>query len=398
MGVKTISRIATATATAGLLAVPLLSGCSTSTAAAASSTASTVKVAASLTPRAGATNAWNSTFDKRTLGKKWAGGDVNVSLTTPTGDVWWFYGDSFTELRPGWLEWYESTALVFPRNSSKAKSPVYKNSRGKTNRTLLPANSDLKHWPSAAVVDPTKKNRYILSASDIALVGAGMWGFQMVGSTLYDITLTGGKKPSVKVNAAVKTPQPSSEGAIQWGSAMAVSGKTLYIYGSREVEGSFGKDIYLAKVSAKNYLNPKAWRFYTADGTVSTNVDNAAPLMPASLGMPHTFSVTPNPNGGGWLLVAKQNEGIGQYVVASAAKKPYGPWSEPTPLFDAAPNGDIWQYMAIAHPNVPLADGGLLVTTSQNVIADDALSQLYRDPTLYRPKFYSVPVTSLPKA
>lgn len=339
---------------------------------------------------------WTAAFSRRTVGGNWAGGDVNVSVTSRSGDVWWFYGDSFTENKRGWFKDHTSTALVFPRGQNTALQPRYLGLDRKTTPTLLPSSRDEKYWPSAAVTDPSRTNHHILSASHISIHGPGMWDFAMTGSTLFGLSLRTKGRPVVRVTSQVATPQPSGGNAIQWGSAMVISDDSLYLYGSREVAGALGKDIYLAAAPLKEYHNTDLWLFLQPDGSMSTNVDTAVPVFTADQGLPHTFSVTPHPEAPGLLLVAKRDEGAGQHVVAAASPTPYGPWGSATPILDAAPRNGIVQYMAIAHPHVPLGDGGLLVTTSQNVVSSDALERLSLNPTLYRPQFYRVPYSNLP--
>lgn len=344
----------------------------------------------------GAAERWNQAFSAPALAGGWTGGDIGASFTDARGGTWLLYGDTSLRTPTGATRWAPSSALRFPAGTLKAQRVTYRDSAGRPLDTPLPGGTEGKYWPSSVAADPRTPNRFIVSASHVTITGQDMWGFAVDGAGLFDVTVDPAQA-TLTVHDHVTTPQAGRGKTIQWGSALASATSTLYIFGSREVPGSLGKDIYLAVAPIATWQNTATWRYATTMGT-SKRLRDARPVIGAEAGLPHTFSVLAHPAGHGWLLIAKQHEGLGEHVVAAAAARPRGPWTTPTPLFDAAPEGDIWQYAALAHPGIAVAPGRLLVSTSRNVIAADAASRIAREPRLYRPTFTNVPVASLPSS
>ncbi len=344
---------------------------------------------------------WNTIFSQPTVTRTWLGGDVNLSISAD-GDIWWLYGD--TLMRSGSEhELLTSTALYVARGTHTPRNVSYRDENGVDTPTLLPSTLTEKYWPSSVIPHPTERNRYLLAASRINTYGVGMWDFQLVGSTVFDISLTPGDNPTITRHGAYRTPQPTPHTApIQWGSAMVAEGNSIYLYGTQEVLGSVGKDVYLARAPIPTIRDTTTWTFLSADPHTTPNVNNAKPIIDASNGLPHTFSVIPHPEQDGFLMVAKENEGIGDHVVAAAGLSPAGPWDTFTPIINTPPRGNIWSYMAIAHPDLPTRAPGrnkkaLLITVSENIVGENSWQTLTQNPDLYRPRFFKVAYRNLPR-
>ena len=92
--------------------------------------------------------------------------------------------------------------------------------------------------------------------------------------------------------------------------------------------------------------------------------------------------------GGRFVAVSKRDGDLSDFVYRWTAPDPWGPWSPHQEL--SAPAGldsGHLQYMPLAHPEVPLTSGRLLVTISRNTTS---LDQLVEHPEIARPLFAEV--------
>jgi hypothetical protein len=110
-------------------------------------------------------------------------------------------------------------------------------------------------------------------------------------------------------------------------------------------------------------------------------------VLPAAGGVSQTLSV--DVVGGEFVAVSKRDGDLGDFVYTWTAPAPTGPWRARRSV--RAPAGfdsGRLQYAPLAHPEVPLADGELLVSISRNTTD---LGALVRDPALGRPRFVQIP-------
>ena len=113
----------------------------------------------------------------------------------------------------------------------------------------------------------------------------------------------------------------------------------------------------------------------------------AAPVIEAKGGVSQTLSV--DVADGHFLAVSKRDGDLGDFVFTWTAPSPVGPWTPHRGI--AAPFEDssgILRYAPLAHPEIALASGRLLVSISRNT---SDFERLLTDPTSGRPVFAEIP-------
>lgn len=98
-------------------------------------------------------------------------------------------------------------------------------------------------------------------------------------------------------------------------------------------------------------------------------------------------------HGGSLLITQDTSVSLNPQVIASWAPRPEGPFTERTPLFSMDSSGtkgtQVYAYNAHEHPEWRR---GNTVLVSYNVNSFDS-DELYRDASIYRPRFVRIPVS-----
>ena len=91
---------------------------------------------------------------------------------------------------------------------------------------------------------------------------------------------------------------------------------------------------------------------------------------------------------GVFVAVSKRDGDLGDFVYTWTSKSPVGPW-QPRQGASAPAGYDTGEleYAPLAHPEIPLSDGKLLVSISRNTTD---FQQLMTDPEVGRPLFVEV--------
>lgn len=181
------------------------------------------------------------------------------------------------------------------------------------------------------------------------------------------------------------SPDDDAVDQVNWGAAAAVHGRWFYMFGTRQTGRDFGRELYVGRAPVADPTDRSRWEFW--DGTSwGGAMDEAAAVLPAQGGVSQTLSV--DRVDGTWVAVSKRDGDLGDFVYVWTAAAPYGPWTPRRGV--AAPAGfdtGNLQYAPLAHPEVPLADGNLLVSISRNTTDPD---RLLDDPEAGRPVFVEV--------
>ena len=183
------------------------------------------------------------------------------------------------------------------------------------------------------------------------------------------------------------TPDDAAPDQVNWGAAATVHGRWYYVYGTRLPgdPGTFGRELYAARAPADDPGNREEWQFWDGS-TWQSSIDAAAPTLPAVGGVSQTLSV--DVVDGQFVAVSKRDGDLGGFVYTWTSATPVGPWQPHQAV--AAPEdfdtGEL-EYAPLAHPEIPLADGRLLVSVSRNTTDFD---QLMADPEVGRPIFVEV--------
>lgn len=175
-------------------------------------------------------------------------------------------------------------------------------------------------------------------------------------------------------------------GQINWGSAAMVSGGYVYVYGTELPRGTaFGRSLRVGRSALTHATDKETWQFW--DGTRwQADPLIASPVIPAVGGVSQTLSV--DNIDGTFVAVSKKDGDLGSTVATWSSKTPVGPWKLPAALKAPFLTGkDEFAYAPLAHPELLLANGKLLVSISRNTTD---LARLRQNPTIGRPKFAEI--------
>ena len=181
------------------------------------------------------------------------------------------------------------------------------------------------------------------------------------------------------------SPDDESLDQVNWGAASAVRGPWFYLFGTRQTGQDFGRELYVGRAPVADPTDRSRWQFWDGAGW-GAPMDGAVAVLPAQGGVSQTLSV--DHLDGQWVAVSKRDGDLGDFVYVWTAPTPYGPWTPRRGI--AAPAGfdtGELQYAPLAHPEVPLANGNLLVTISRNTTDPQ---RLFDDPEVGVPVFAEV--------
>lgn len=320
---------------------------------------------------------YKKSFDSLSGG--WAGGDQASSTLLPDGRVLWLFGDTLqgTWTPEGPLIGGRMVHNSFVIQDAGCFTPV----NGPEGREVIPNTPDGQwYWPQHGLADGST-----LWVSAMRVAGRGQHGlaFSIRGMDLAEFTLHPGGLPEfVGMHASPAT--HAGDYGVLWGTGLARQGSRVYLYGTRRSHRSvLGRELLLATVPMSRLTEPRAWRYRTTSGW-STDPTRAAILVPAEGGVSTALSA--HMSRAGWILVTKQDEFLGVAVIGLEAREPWGPFTIQT-LFAARSVGDEMAYQALAHPELTLSDGSLLVTVNHN---NTSLAVVLRDQDAFRPTFTAV--------
>lgn len=308
----------------------------------------------------------------------WLAGDQVSSTPLPGGRILWLFADTLTSGGgPG-----REAGIRFVHSSFVVQSAgCFAPSLGPSGDGVVPApGRDQWYWPQHAVV---AGERLWVTALRVARGQPSPGSFELRGVDLAEFELADDGTPHFV--AMHRTPASTAgDFGVLWGTALAVDGDVLYVYGTRRVADPLvGRQLLLARVPLSRVAETTAWQFRTGDAW-SADRDDAVVLVPAEGGVSTALSA--HRSTAGWVLVTKRDDFLGDAVVALVGDAPWGPFDERV-LFDSTPQGGRLEYLPMAHPEAALADGSLLVSVSHN---STSLATVLRDPGTFRPTFHAV--------
>ncbi len=318
----------------------------------------------------------------------WVGGDQAASVALPDGRTLWMFGDTLLGSVTADGTYTRGTRMV--HNSFVLQDRGCLDTVDPAVGTVLPdprqgAAEDVHYWPQTGVVDG---GELVVFAARIEVTGQTLSDFRAVGSDLAVYALADGQDPVLRSMEAT----PSSDAGPQdtkWGAAVVTSGGHHYVYGVRNVEAplAFGTSVQLARVRVGELADAAAWTFF--DGTRYVSDPAAAAVLDgadaaAGRGWSQSFSV--HTSDGRFVAVYKELDFLGDRVRVAVADDPSGPFTE-VDSFESPSSAEIYTYTALAHPQLALDGGELLVGVSRN---SPHLRQVLTDADLYRPQFRGV--------
>lgn len=398
--------------------------------------------------------AWDAVFT-RTSG--WTAGDIGNSVALPPspgfarGRTLWLFGDSFVgDVQDG----AHAPGSAFVRNAAGwHENPGTPGSApdeihfllGPADGTRLAtswldpardagcAEADSWFWPMGdGVVVPTApgahagghsepadgdaglvtgrtRDRLVLFVTRFGPSGnpEGMWNFRRVGGMLAIIDNwrddPGAWRMRFVENPLV-TPEPRhgapARSGVNWGAAAILEARAgvgdaeprLFVFGvEQNADGE--KRLVLARVPAARVEDFALWEFLGPSGWGRGGTD----LAPLCAPVPDEFSIERVGVDGAVRLVMIHSEApLGRRMMARAAPRPEGPWSDAAPLLEVPRVGQDPRLLTYAHKahGALSAPGELLVSY---VINSTDFGQVVGDATLYRPRFLRVRLGEIPR-
>jgi hypothetical protein len=317
-------------------------------------------------------------FDRlfQRTGDGWTGGDGTLSVLLPDGRTVWLFGDSLL-------------GAVAPDNTRAADTPFIRNclvvQDGTTLQTrhqwagdtagafFAPPSAQEWFWPGDGTVE---ENRLYLFLHRFELEAPALWRWRWTGTALATLTL-----PALQW---IDTTAAPSENGILYGACILETEEYTYIYGTQDRHHP--KQAHLARAPAGHIQGP--WAFY--DGREWRDAPGAS--APILTGVSTQYGVIQACNRF-YLFSMDGRVPFSNLIVAYRSRAPTGPWQGPQIVY-RAPETDphIVAYNPFVHTQFSTR-GHLLVSYNLNHIIDPAA--LYRDATIYRPRFIRVDLAEL---
>ena len=317
--------------------------------------------------------------DYATEKRWWTGGDSTYSVALDKARTGWLFSDTLL----GKVEDDGSQAIDFFVNSSLLVQKGDHLVRTVTGGTpakptgLLPPEEHAWYWLGASQLTDDGSTLDVLHPRFAAFPPFGQWDWSWDRTVLARYDASSFKLQSVH--------EVASAHGITWASWLSRDGDHTFIYGVEDL--GLVKYMHLARVAGDDLTS--AWEFWTGSGWSDAEADSARIMS----GVGNEYSVAPY--GDGYLLVTQNtNELFSRDIVAYTGCSPEGPFTlaatlyqtPETGLFGSYGNPNIFTYNAHEHPD--LRDGSTLLVT-YNVNSFDN-QDLYRDATIYRPRFIRV--------
>ena len=314
----------------------------------------------------------------------WQAGDIGASAQLSDDRMVWVFGDTVRteDFSPRLVA---NSMLV---SSGACVAQLHAPGDGPVIPDVAP---DVVRWPMSVVVIQPPGPFADRIVSDVLVVlcartrrGEGNLDYTFLGTSAAIFTVTPRGAPQLLTILEI-TPDDDALDQVNWGAAATVSGRWVYVYGTRQTGQDFGRELYVARVPVDDPKDRTLWRFWDGEAWQSHH-GRAAAVLPAQGGVSQTLSV--HHIDGEWVAVSKRDGDLGDFVYTWAAPTPVGPWTPRRAV--AAPAGfetGKLKYAPLAHPEIPLADGNLLVSISRNTTD---FEHLLADPEVGRPVFAEV--------
>ena len=236
---------------------------------------------------------------------------------------------------------------------------------------------------SIAVARTGDHDTVMVMCSRIRRGDKGSFDFTFLGTSVAVFTVADGGVP-VLDKVLDLTPDSTDPQQVNWGAAADVHDGWLYVYGTRLTGRplEYGRELYVARAPVADPRNRKGWQFWDGGGW-RPDVHRAVAVLPSRGGVSQVLSV--DSVGDTFVAVSKRDGDVNDYVYRWTAPTAHGPWT-PTKEIRAPGGFDTGEleYAPLAHPEIKLASGHLLVSISRNTTD---LQRLVADPQVGRPRF-----------
>lgn len=321
---------------------------------------------------------WQTAFDNLNNGQ-WSGADQSASIRLPDNRLLWVFSDTFLGAEnadgsraPG-TRMIHNTFVIADRGCLTGVT-------GPGGTEVVPNTADGQfYWPQHAFID---NGVLFVTAFRVKAIPEAP-GFAVTGTFLVRFNYTSGGTPTFRSIHATPASGTADTVSPQWGTAVAQADGYTYLYGTKRViaDWVFGKALYVARVPAGQATTQSAWRYWNGT-TWATSASQAREIKPADGGVSTALSIWRHSDGT-WRGVTKKHDVFGTEIVLLSSSTPTGPWTE-TVIGTSPSVGTQVTYNPLAHPEIPLDGGALLVSISRN---DSDWAALMADADLYKPQF-----------
>lgn len=310
---------------------------------------------------------------------QWRSADVGASAPLSDGRVAWAFGD--TQRPDGYDPLVAANSLAISSGACFSQLLV----RG--HQPLITLDNPAQVcWPTSIAALPAAGGDHLyVACSRIVRRPGGLLEFSYVGASLARFWVPKGGTP-VSRGVTALTPDVAGATQINWGAALLTTKDHLYVYGSQQPKGSTRKRVMLARTGVGMPRPIAHWEFWSGDGWTRDD-RRAAPVLGSDPGVSQAFSV--QRIGDRHVLVSKEGGEFGRRIGAWTASAPTGPWRLASTVPYRYDDGSGYvTYQPLAHPELPTADGTLLVSLSRN---PKSFADLRAHPDRARPVFVELP-------
>lgn len=325
-------------------------------------------------------------------GVGWTGADSTYSARLPSGNDVWLFSDTFlppitAPTRPTTAPLVNNTLVP---QSGSTLSTITGGTSTSPAAVMRPATAGNWYWVGGGSVSGSKLE---IPLTEWKKTGPSVWDIEWQANALARI-------PTSNLRTAPTiTALPSATG-IHWAAWTLRAGTTTYVYGVEDLGASGGsKWLHIAKVTGSL---ANTWSFYRGGD----------PALPASWSATESDSIRVLEHVSNEHSVHKLRSGLymlttmdtslafNAEIVAYFSCSPVGPFVARTSLYrapEAGPfgsygDGDVYAYNAHAHPQLS-SSTNVVVTYNVNSLDATIGGDLYRDVSIYRPRFLNVGLT-----
>jgi Domain of unknown function (DUF4185) len=317
----------------------------------------------------------------------WIGADGAYSVALSPKRTLWLFSDTWV----GKIQDGRRTDATIVNNSvgvqegasGRLNYTIARSRDGKPVALFVPSDGRGWFWLQAGVGDGSRLSLFLNQVEKTD--DKSVFGFRSVGLWLGTVANAGQPPESWRIEQ-VKMPNAvfSKDRTLVWGAAVLRVGDDLYVYGTdeRRGQGLPKRQMVVARVQAASVNVFTAWRYFR-NGSWAEDFRNLSPL---AGDIASEYSVTAF---GNRYLVVYTERGLSPRIMGRMADHPWGPWSEPTMLYECpemSRDKKLFCYSAKAHPS--LSSGQDLVVSY--VVNSFDFWQVAREAKLYWPRFIRV--------
>ncbi|MBO2450329.1 DUF5005 domain-containing protein [Actinomadura barringtoniae] len=359
------------------------------------------------TPNTSMNNKFTSYGNSNALTDDWTGADSTYSVKLADGRTVFGFSDTFLgtvnangsrplAIQDGGTTPFINNTFVVQSSGGTLSSTAHGGTASSPTALLPPRDDSHLYWAGDLT---TNGSTEIQQPYREYKVGSGDLNVAWEDNVLARFSTSNLKQP-ISI-----TPLPSSR-KIMWGSGLMKADGYTYIYGTEDL-GTDGKHMYVARVSGTDLRGQ--WSYLAsygsnptdpADDTWSTSESAALRVLS---GVSNEFSVSRRGNFN-ILLTQDTKLAFSMEIDTYLSCSPAGPFGDEKTVYNtpiAKPDGtpyndaDLYTYNAHAHASLSSANN-LVFSYNMNSLdftTPAAQKDVYRDVSIYRPRFVNVPVT-----